>query len=65
MSKSLGNFFTVREIAAITPGAVRMFLLSAQYVAQSTSAGLIESEVLWKGLHRPEQRAVPLGIRAR
>jgi cysteinyl-tRNA synthetase len=46
MSKSLGNFFTVRDVLAKAPGeAVRLLLLRAQYRAalDFSDAGLIET----------------------
>ncbi|CAH2601683.1 cysteine--tRNA ligase [Rhodovastum atsumiense] len=46
MSKSLGNFFTVREVLAKAPGeAIRLLLLRAQYraVLDFSDAGLAET----------------------
>jgi cysteinyl-tRNA synthetase len=61
MSKSLGNFFTVRDLLAIAPGeALRLALLSAHYrqpLDFSEAALLIAKQTLdgWYGALRPHQ----------
>jgi cysteinyl-tRNA synthetase len=50
MSKSLGNFFTIREVLArYHPAALRWFLVNAQYQSalSYSAAGLDEVCLLW------------------
>ena len=60
MSKSLGNFFTIRDVLARAPGeAVRAMLLKAQYrqTLEFSDAGLLEAkgelDRFYRALERP------------
>jgi cysteinyl-tRNA synthetase len=74
MSKSLGNFFTLRDVLARAPAeAVRLLLLRARYraVLDFTEAGLVEAREEMDRFYRALQRhpgvvagAVPAGFLA-
>jgi cysteinyl-tRNA synthetase len=74
MSKSLGNFFTVRDVLAKAPGeAVRLLLLRGQYrgTLDFSDAGLAEArrelDRFYRALERhpgPAAEAIPDGVLA-
>jgi cysteinyl-tRNA synthetase len=64
MSKSLGNFFTLRDVLARAPWeAVRLLLLSARYraVLDFTDAGLAEARAALDRFYRALQQTPPAG----
>jgi cysteinyl-tRNA synthetase len=63
MSKSLGNFFTLREVLAMAPAeAVRLLMLRTQYRAllDFTEAGLAEARQEMDRFYRALERCWPL-----